>query len=70
MGNNALAVDATSACILGLEPNKISYFQTAHENRLGTLKAEDIVLTASEIEAFKTDFDLNPEFRYLKATSV
>jgi len=70
MGNNALAVDATSARVMGLEPNKINYFQTAQENRLGSLKEEDIILTSSEIEAFKTDFDLEPEFSHLKATSV
>ena len=70
MGNNALSVDAISASIMGLEPNKISYFQTAHENRLGSLKTEDIMLTASRTESFKTDFDLDPEFRHLKATYI
>ena len=70
MGNNALSVDATSARIMGLEPNKINYFQTAHKNKLGSLKMDDIVLTASEIEIFKTDFDLDPEFSHLKATSA
>ena len=70
MGNNALSVDATSARIMGLEPNKINYFQAAHENRLGSLKMEDIILAASEIEAFKTDFNLDPDFSHLKATSA
>jgi uncharacterized protein (DUF362 family) len=70
MGDNALAVDATSARIMGLEPERISYFQTAHENRLGTLKAEDVILTASGTEAFKTDFDLDPELSRLKATRI
>lgn len=70
MGNNALAVDATSARIMGLEPNAITYFQAAHENRLGSLKAEDIKLTTFGIDAFKTDFDLDPEFGHLKDTSA
>lgn len=70
MGNNALSVDATSARIMGLEPARINYFQPAQENRLGSLKEEDIILTASEIDAFMTDFDLDPEFSHLKATSA
>ena len=70
MGNNALSVDATSARIMGLEPNKINYFQATHENRLGSLKMEDIILAASEIEAFKTDFNLDPDFSHLKVTSA
>lgn len=68
MGSNALSVDATTARMMGLEPLRIDYFQAAHENSLGSLQTEDIILTASEIEAFKTDFDLNPEFSYLKST--
>jgi uncharacterized protein (DUF362 family) len=70
MGSNALSVDATTARIMGLEPEKIIYFQIAHKSKLGSLKKEDIILTASEIEAFKTDFDLDPEFRHLKSTSA
>ena len=70
MGNNALSVDATSARIMGLEPNKINYFQAAPETRLGSLKMENIILAASELEAFKTDFELDPEFSHLKATSA
>lgn len=68
MGNNALAVDATSARIMGLEPKAINYFQVAHENGLGSLKAEDINLTTFGIDVFKTDFDLDPEFGHLKDT--
>jgi uncharacterized protein (DUF362 family) len=68
MGDNALAVDATSARVMGLAPEKIGYLQTAHENRLGTLRAEEIILTDSCTEAFKTDFDLDPELSRLKAT--
>ena len=70
MGNNALSVDATSARIMGLEPKKINYFQAAHENRLGSLKKGDIILAVSEIEAFRTDFNLDPDFSHLKATSA
>ena len=67
MGNNALSVDAVSSRIMGLEPNRINYLQTAHENRLGSLKTEDIILTASEIDTYKTDFDLDPDFNHLQA---
>ena len=70
MGENALAVDATSARIMGLDPEKISYLQAAHQNGLGTLKADEITLTASGTEAFKADFDLDPELRFLKARNL
>ena len=70
MGDNALAVDATTARIMGLDPEKISYLQAAHENRLGTLKADEITLTASGTEAFVTDFDLDPELNFMKATRI
>ena len=67
MGDNALAVDSTSARIMGLVPERIGYIKTAHKNGLGALKEEEITLTASGMEAFKADFDLIPELRFLKA---
>lgn len=70
MGHNALSVDATAARIMGTEPAQSTYFQAAHVNRLGSLKAEDITLTASEIDDFKTDFKLDPEFMNLKSTKT
>jgi len=66
MGHNALSVDATAARIMGIEPAQSTYFQAAHVNKLGSLKAEDINLTASRIDDFKTDFELDPEFIHLK----
>ncbi len=68
MGHNALSVDATAARIMGIEPDRCTYFQAAHVNKLGSLKAEDITLTASRIEDIKTDFKLDPEFIHLKST--
>jgi len=70
MGHNALSVDATAARIMGIEPAQSTYFQAAHVNKLGSLKAEDITLTASRIDDFKTDFKLDPEFVHLKSTKT
>jgi uncharacterized protein (DUF362 family) len=66
MGHNALSVDATAARIMGVDPAQSTYFQAAHVNKLGSLEAEDIALTASRIDDFKTDFELDPEFVHLK----
>jgi len=66
MGHNALSVDATAARIMGIEPARSTYFQAAHANKLGSLKEEDITLTASRINDFRTDFKLDPEFIDLK----
>lgn len=70
MGHNALSVDATAARIMGIEPAQCNYFQGAHLNKLGSLEAEDITLTASPINDFKTDFKLDPEFIHLKSTKT
>ena len=70
MGHNALSVDATAARIMGIEPAQSTYFQAAHVNRLGSLKAEDISLTASKIDDFKTDFKLDLEFMNLRFTKT
>ncbi len=67
MGDNPLAVDATAARMMGLEPARINYMRVAHASKLGPIKTDDIALTASPIGDFKMDFDLGPEFKHLKS---
>jgi uncharacterized protein (DUF362 family) len=67
MGDNTLAVDATAARVMGVDPARVDYLALAHKIRLGSLRKEDIEVTGERIERVRTDFILDPEYEFLKA---
>jgi len=67
MGDNALAVDATAARVMGVDPSRVEHLALAHRIRLGSLRAEDIEVVGEKIERVRSDFALEPEFAYLRA---
>ena len=68
MGDNPLAVDATAARIMGVEPGRVEHLAVAQRARLGSLRRPDIVVGGGTIEQFRTDFALDPEFAFLRAS--
>ena len=70
LGDNALAVDATAARIMGVEPSRVDYLAMAHKLRLGSLRREDIAVTGETIERFRTDFALDPEYASIRASKI
>jgi uncharacterized protein (DUF362 family) len=68
LGDNALAVDATAARVMGVEPSRVDYLAMAHKLRLGSLRPEDIAVAGEAIERVRTDFALDPEYAQLRAS--
>ncbi|HOW86117.1 MAG TPA: DUF362 domain-containing protein [Candidatus Aminicenantes bacterium] len=67
MGDNALAVDATAARIMGVDPERVEYLALAHRIKLGSLRPEDIAVSGGRPDRVRTDFALDPEFASLRA---
>ena len=67
MGDNALAVDATAARVMGIDPGRVDYLAMAHKIKLGSLRREDIAVAGEKIEKVRADFVLDPEYSFLKA---
>ncbi|MEN6559298.1 MAG: DUF362 domain-containing protein [Acidobacteriota bacterium] len=67
MGDNALAVDATAARIMGVDPERVEYLALAHRIKLGSLRRQDIAVSGGRIESVRADFALDPEFAALRA---
>jgi uncharacterized protein (DUF362 family) len=67
MGDNALAVDATAARVMGVEPGLVEYMIMAQKLKLGSLRRQDIAVSGESIDQFRTDFALDPEFSFLRA---
>jgi uncharacterized protein (DUF362 family) len=67
MGDNALAVDATAARVMGVDPARVDYLAMAHKIRLGSLRREDIAVAGVGIEQVRADFALEPEYAFLRA---
>ena len=67
MGDNALAVDATAARVMGVDPARVDYLALAHKIRLGSLRREDIAVAGVAIEHVRADFALEPEYAFLRA---
>jgi uncharacterized protein (DUF362 family) len=65
-GNDFVAVDATAARVMTLNPRKIGYLETAGQF-LGNLEEERIVQIGEPIDRFRTDFKVLPSFQRLKA---
>jgi uncharacterized protein (DUF362 family) len=67
MGDNALAVDATAARVMGVDPAHVDYLAMAHRIKLGSLRREDIAVTVGRLDRARTDFALDPEYALLRA---
>jgi len=70
MGANALAVDATAARVMGVDPGRVDYLAMAHRIKLGSLNPEDIAVSGEKIERARKDFALDPEYAYMRAPNV
>jgi uncharacterized protein (DUF362 family) len=66
MGDNALAVDATAARVMGVDPARVDYLAMAQRLRLGSLRPADIEITGGPVGRFRTDFALDPEYASLR----
>jgi len=66
MGDNALAVDATAARIMGVEPGRVDYLAMAQRLRLGSLRPAELQVGGGPVERFRTDFVLDPEYASLR----
>ena len=67
MGDNALAVDATAARVMGVDPARVEYLAMAHKIKLGSLRREDIAVAGEKIENVRANFVLDPEYAFLRA---
>jgi len=70
MGDNALAVDATAARVMGLEPGLVEYMIMAQKLKLGSLRRQDIAVGGETIERVRTDFVLDSEYAFLRSPKV
>ena len=68
MGDNAVAVDATAARVMGVEPGRVEYLAMADRIRIGSLRRDDISVIGEAIERVRTDFVLDPEYAQLRAS--
>ena len=68
MGDNALAVDATAARVMGIDPARVDYLAMAHQIKLGSLRREDIAVAGVAVEQVRADFALEPEYAFLRAS--
>jgi uncharacterized protein (DUF362 family) len=66
MGDNALAVDATAARVMGVDPARVDYLAMAHKLRLGSLRPADIQVVGGAVDRFRSDFVLDPEYAQLR----
>lgn len=67
MGANGLAVDATAARVMGVDPARVDYLALAQRLRLGSLRRNDIEVRGEPIERVRVDFALDAEYRDLRA---
>lgn len=67
MGANGLAVDATAARIMGVDPARVDYLAMAQRARLGSLRRGDIEVKGGTIERVRVDFVLDAGYRHLRA---
>jgi uncharacterized protein (DUF362 family) len=67
MGDNALAVDATAARVMGVDPARVEYLALAHRVKLGSLREESIAVHGERVERVRTDFILDPEYAMLRS---
>jgi uncharacterized protein (DUF362 family) len=65
-GSDLVAVDATAARVMTLNPRKVPYLETAGRF-LGNLEEERIVQIGEPIDRFRADFKVLPSFHHLKS---
>jgi uncharacterized protein (DUF362 family) len=65
MGSDPVAVDATCARVIGLDPEKISYLKPA-SRFLGVLDERRIEQRGERLERYAGLFDLIPDLQYLR----
>jgi hypothetical protein len=66
MGSDLVAVDATSARVMGLRPERLDYLRTAAEF-LGNLPPGAVLQRGESVARFATSFQLLPQFAGLRA---
>lgn len=67
-GDDPVAVDATAARLMHIDPRKIPYLQQAGQF-LGNMEQEHIAQVGERFEAFQQDFRVIPSFQHLKVLS-
>lgn len=67
-GNDPVAVDATAARLMHLDPRKIPYLQHASQF-LGNTEWERIEQAGEHMDAYQNDFQVIPQFQHLKTLS-
>ena len=65
-GSDLVAVDATAARLMTLEPTKLTYLTYA-DHFLGNIAHERIEQIGERLEIFQQDFQVIPSFQHLKA---
>jgi uncharacterized protein (DUF362 family) len=65
MGSNLPAVDATCCRIMGIDPEKVEYLQSA-KDRLGVIDEKRIQQRGESIASVRTDFKLIKEFQQIR----
>ena len=64
-GDDLVAVDATAARLMKLDPGKIKYLALA-DQFLGNVEEKKIVQIGENLGAFQQDFRVIPSFQHLK----
>jgi uncharacterized protein (DUF362 family) len=67
-GDDLVAVDATAARLMKIDPRKIKYLEWA-ERFLGNVIQEKIVQIGENLESYQQDFRVIESFGYLKTLS-
>lgn len=62
-GEDMVAVDAVSAAVMGIDPNKVRYLKLAEERGVGTANLKDIEIVGETIDKVKRKFKLPLAFR-------
>lgn len=62
-GTDMVAVDAVSAAIMGIDPNRVKYLKLAEEKAIGTANLEDVEVVGEQIGKVRRKFKLPPAFR-------
>jgi uncharacterized protein (DUF362 family) len=65
LGDDLVAVDATAARLMTIEPREVKYLKLAEEF-LGNLESSKIVQIGEDVERFRQDFKVLEKFSYLK----
>jgi uncharacterized protein (DUF362 family) len=65
MGTDVVAVDATCARVVGIDPDKLAYLEAAG-NYLGNVDAGRIRQVGERTERFRSDFTLIPRMQHIR----